>query len=644
MGLCFALTTGIAHAQRDHQRDRGHDRERGGDGNRIEESIIATARSLDGAGNHERRADIGMVATPYSRIVAASYVDGISLPVAGPNARYVSNRIFSDLSQNLFSQNGVTQWGAAWGQFIDHTIGLRDTAAGESAPIAFDPHDPMERFENDLGMIAFNRTPAAPGTGVTSAREQLNVVSAYIDGWALYGGTEQRLEWMRVGPVDGDLSNNSALMLTTDDNFLPRATERGDVSSAPAMELVGALRVAPHERVITGDIRANENIALTAIHTLFVREHNRIVEALPTPLSEEVKFQIARRLIGAMQQYITYEEFLPAMGVRLPRYRGFNRRVNPSVSNEFAVVGYRAHSMVHGEIEVEAGIEAFSDEALSALATEGVEIHTEGEVLELAVPLNVAYANPNLVELIGVGHILAGLAGESQYKNDEQIDDQLRSVLFQIPRPGAIQPEDCLDGETMNECFSSVMDLGAIDIERARDHGIALYNDLRQAYGLSPITTFTELTGEETDEFPEGIDIDSLDSLTFERLFDIDGNPIALDSDLAEGDAVRGVRHSTLAARLKAIYGSVDSVDAFVGMVSEPHMPGSDLGELQNAIWRTQFRNLRDGDRYFYANDRMLNRIARRYGISYKRRLAEVIADNTSVEVSDLPANVFKPD
>lgn len=587
---------------------------------------------------------MGKVGMPYLRVADANYVDGIGVPATGPNARYISNRIFSDVSQNLFSQNGVTQWAAAWGQFIDHTIGLRDNATGESAPIAFDPHDPMERFENDLGVIAFNRTAAAPGTGITSAREQLNIVSAYIDGWALYGGTEERLEWMRAGPVDGDMSNNSALMLTTDDDFLPRASERGDVATAPGMEIVGALRAAPHKRVIAGDIRANENIALTAIHTLFVREHNRIVAALPTPLSEEVKFQIARRVVGATQQYITYEEFLPAMGLSLPRYRGFNPRVNPGVSNEFAVVGYRAHSMVHGEIEVETTVDAFSDEDLLALETEGVEVHAEDGVLELAVPLNVAYANPDLVELIGVGHILAGLAGESQYKNDEQIDDQLRSVLFQIPQPGAIQPEDCLDGEKINECFSSVMDLGAIDIERARDHGMPLYNDLRRAYGLSPINTFTELTGEATDEFPEAIDIDSLDGLVYDQLFDINGNAIELDSDRAEGDAVNGIRRSTLAARLKAIFGDVDSVDAFVGMVSEPHLPDSDLGELQSAMWRIQFRNLRDGDRYFYANDRMLDRIARRYGISYKRRLAEVIADNTSVEISNLPSNVFRPD
>jgi hypothetical protein len=30
---------------------------------------------------------------------------------------------------------------------------------------------------------------------------------------------------------------------------------------------------------------------------------------------------------------------------------------------------------------------------------------------------------------------------------------------------------------------------------------------------------------------------------------------------------------------LKAIYGTPDAVDAFVGIVSEPHVPGTELGE-----------------------------------------------------------------
>jgi hypothetical protein len=99
------------------------------------------------------------------------------------------------------------------------------------------------------------------------------------------------------------------------------------------------------------------------------------------------------------------------------------------------------------------------------------------------------------------------------------------------------------------------------------------------------------------------------------------------------------VRRTTLAARLKALYGDVDDLDAFVGMVSERHVPGTELGELQLAIWRRQFEALRDGDRFFYANDRELGAIERRYGLTYRHTLAEIIELNTDAEVEP---NVFK--
>ena len=80
------------------------------------------------------------------------------------------------------------------------------------------------------------------------------------------------------------------------------------------------------------------------------------------------------------------------------------------------------------------------------------------------------------------------------------------------------------------------------------------------------------------------------------------------------------------------LYGSVDKLDAFVGMVSERHVPGSEFGPLQRAIWTKQFAALRDGDRFFYERDRVLRAIQKRYGITYKHTLAELITANTDVD------------
>src|SRR5207253_9205188 len=89
-----------------------------------------------------------------------------------------------------------------------------------------------------------------------------------------------------------------------------------------------------------------------------------------------------------------------------------------------------------------------------------------------------------------------------------------------------------------------------------------------------------------------------------------------------------------------ATSGSVGNPDAFAGMVCEPHLPGSELGELQNAIWTAQFTALRDGDRFFYANDDYLNNVVvGQYGIDYRQTLAQVIATDSNANVQ---ANVFK--
>jgi Animal haem peroxidase len=432
-------------------------------------------------------------------------------------------------------------------------------------------------------------------------------------------------------------------------NYLPRVTARGNPSTAPPMDLMGLLMGSPSQAVVAGDVRANENVVLTAIQTLFAREHNRLVAALPNSLSAEQKFQIARRVVGAEIEYITYTEFLPTLGVRLNQYRGYSPTVDPSLSNEFAVVGYRAHSMIHGEFEPTVPAGTYTENQLNTVFPAGgiaVERNADGTVT-LVIPLVVAFGNPGLLTQIGEGPILQSL-GEHQYKNDEQFDNSLRSVLFEVPKPNGKFPPSCGSPVINPSCFTDVSDLAADDIQRGRDHGMPSYNDLRRAYGLAPVRSFTQITAESTDRFPSGdpkIDpsdpIDDPDILDFLQLRDAQGNVIPLGSEDAQEEAVTGVRRTTLAARLKAIYGTVDKVDAFVGMVSEKHVPGTEFGPLQLAIWKKQFAALRDGDRFFYLNDPALQTISQTYGITYHHTLADLI--NLDAGITTQP-NVFKAD
>jgi Animal haem peroxidase len=420
--------------------------------------------------------------------------------------------------------------------------------------------------------------------------------------------------------------------------MLPTADARPD-TTPPTMELTGRLRADPSAAFIAGDERANENWPLTSLHTLFVREHNRIVAELPDDLLPEARFQIARRVVIAELQRITFREYLPAMGIELDAYAGYDESVDPTITDEFATAAFRMHSQVHGELRLTDTYGGLSSDALAALAAEGIT-PTEGDELEVFVPLDVAFANPTLLREVGVDAILQALTWDVGYANDATIDDALRSVLFEMPAPGA-DPASCLRGRIDPRCFRGVVDLAAIDIARGYDHGLPTYNQLRIAYGLEPVTSFAELTGEPTDELPNGMTIDDPEIMRITRRYDRDGRPIAQPNDPRSAAITSIERSTTTAARLRALYGDVDELDAFTGMQVEVREPDSELGQLQAAIWSTQFRSLRDGDRWFCEGDPVLREIAAEYGIDFERTLDDIVRDNART-LLQVPTTLFE--
>ena len=97
----------------------------------------------------------------------------------------------------------------------------------------------------------------------------------------------------------------------------------------------------------SGDVRANEQLNLIVMHTVWMREHNRIAKQLqfhnPTWEDEQL-FQEARRIVIAEYQHIIFNEWLPlvigqelltSFGLR-PLSKGYsNRQVLLSCHNSF---------------------------------------------------------------------------------------------------------------------------------------------------------------------------------------------------------------------------------------------------------------------------------------------------------------------
>ena len=86
---------------------------------------------------------------------------------------------------------------------------------------------------------------------------------------------------------------------------------------------------------LLGEERGDENCALNAMHTLWVREHNRIAHGLKRlnkHWSGTKLLQEARKLVGGIWQHIVYNEYLPVLA-KLPAYKGYDPHVDPSIIN-----------------------------------------------------------------------------------------------------------------------------------------------------------------------------------------------------------------------------------------------------------------------------------------------------------------------
>jgi hypothetical protein len=187
--------------------------------------------------------------------------------------------------------------------------------------------DPTGSGEATIPLTRSEFDPAT-GTSVDNPRQQISRITPYIDGSQVYGSDQ--------ATADGLRTFSGGRLNITDDGLLP-------------LDDAGM--------VIAGDVRASENISLTAIQTLFVREHNRLADEIAagdTELSDEQIYQQARAVVIAEIQAITYNEFLPALlGNRaISRYDGYDSSVDPTIATEFSTAAFRfGHSTLNDDIE-----------------------------------------------------------------------------------------------------------------------------------------------------------------------------------------------------------------------------------------------------------------------------------------------------
>lgn len=426
----------------------------GSNGSPTEEDLLREVarvpfRSIDGNGNNRNEPTWGSANTQLMRLTPIGYDDGTSSPAGSsrPSARLISVTACAQ-SGDALNAKGATDFLWQWGQFVDHDIDLTGTADPlEPFDIPVPMNDPY--FDPDAtgsAVIELNRSvyDRSTGTGPDNPRQQINQITAFIDASNVYGSDEERAAALRTNDGTGRLRTSSGNLLPFNTRELPNAPD-----SDPSYFLAG-------------DVRANEQVGLTSMHTLFVREHNRLagrIREMEPDLSGDEIYARARAVVGAQLQVITYDEFLPILlgASALSPYAGYDPGINASIDNVFSTAAFRlGHSMLSPR--------------LMRLGSDGAPI-AAGHLA-----LRDAFFSPRrIIDEGGIEPLLRGLATQNMQEIDPKVIDDVRNFLFGPPGAGGF-------------------DLVSLNIQRGRDHGLADYNLVRLAFGLDPVTSFAEVS------------------------------------------------------------------------------------------------------------------------------------------------------
>gem|GEM_PF-267546 len=416
---------------------------------------------IDGYGHHEVNPALNSRNSDLIRLIPSSGTndsDWISRSEL-PSPREISNTVCYNPNGMVLDEDGLSDMNWLWGQFITHDIDFTLTQNGrvDGAAERIDIPVPsgdlwMDPQGTGANMIMMFRSIYNQSTGIENIpREYPNSVTGWIDGSSVYGSSQETADWLRTG-------QGGQLKVTSDPNgdLLPLAAE--DDETAPSMSFVG---FSASERYIAGDSRANEHVGLTAIHILFVREHNRIAEVLESQNPEwtdEDLYQSARKYVTALMQQITYQEYLPSMNI-YSDWGEYDSAVDPSISNAFATLAFR---MGHSQI--------------GPLTLRLEENRTS--IPQGSIAMENGFWDPNsLVTDGGIDPVLRGLAFTTQEANDVGYIHALRNMLFGAPGMGG-------------------MDMCAIDIQRGRDHGIPDYGSFRDLVGLEVANNWSDVTSD----------------------------------------------------------------------------------------------------------------------------------------------------
>ena len=394
---------------------------------------------------------------------------------------------------------------------------------------------------------------------------------------------------------------------------------------------------------ITGDGRGNENIGLTAIHTVFHAEHNRLwadiqdvinsattgstglsataladfksawrVASITTSNSNpewngERLFHASKLITEMEYQHLVFGEFSRKVQPLIKPFAAYDPTIRPDISGEFAHAVYRyGHSQLNETVD-----------------------RTSVDGADLSVPLLYAFLNPTefnqphdyitdprIPATIGsqqnghvaAGSIIRGMANQTGNEIDEFVTGALRNSLLGLP-----------------------LDLATLNIARGRDAGISSLNAFRTSLksstgiaSLSPYTSWVQFgqnlrhpqslvnfiaaygTTSGPITFLNGATANVADDTVTVSLDSAD-NTIAYTDKRAAAqsivdcyEAYHGLGTESCETFMLGTRG-LNDIDLWIGGLAEKNtQAGTMLGNTFDYVFKKQMEKLQESDRFYY--------------------------------------------
>jgi len=427
-------------------------------------------RTTDGSWNNLNNPKEGAAGTRFLRNIDVASIE------IDPN-HYLMDPNPREVSRKLLTRDGpmkevpfLNLLAAAWIQFENHDwVSHGEVLQKDFHEIPLQTDDPIRRLYRQANMFVGKTQPdpTRKDAGEPAPITFINEVTHWWDASQLYGSDQVTADRLRSGRA-------GKLQLDVD----------------------GMLPLTPDGVEDTGFVR-NWWVGLAMLHTLFAREHNAICDYLKVsyPYWDDNRlYHVARLINAAVMAKIHTVEWTPAILPNPILTQGLHANWFGIATNLFKTGKHRKTladiNISNPELGGVVGNPIDKHGQPFGLTEEFVEVYRLHSLMPEVLAIRRLNSASNINEIPVADTRQAGSAGitgkysmaDLFFSFGQQHPGQL--VLNNFP---PFMQEISIPGNPM-------LDLGAVDILRARERGVPRYNAFRRHLGLKPIRTFEDLT------------------------------------------------------------------------------------------------------------------------------------------------------